>query len=305
MEGAAAVEAIRQAQRSLVSRAELSRHPQFSEISPDLGCLDEAALDDLARDSPDEALGLLAAMSSAMDRALRERARSLAGRLVLEVARTGRVGSPRVGRIATVPYRPGEGDLDLDASVDTLVTARAAGTVPDVEELVARTWKRPSTAICLLLDRSGSMTGGPLATNAVAAAAVAWRNPDDFSVVSFARRAIVVKPQDALRPVDDVVDAVLALRGVGTTDLAGALDAARRQLDRSSAGRKITVLLSDCRATESGDVVAAAAALDELVVIAPDGDDDDARRFADRAGARLATVSGPSSVPEAFADLLR
>ena len=204
-----------------------------------------------------------------------------------------------------MPFRPDGSDLDIDASVDALMMARATRTAVDVEELRQRGWVRPATAICMLLDRSGSMTGGPLATNAVAAAAVAWRNPDDFSVISFARQAIVVKPQGEHRPVADVVDAVLALRGFGTTDLAGALDAARRQLDRSPAGRRITVLLSDCRATEAGDPVAVAAGLDELVVIAPDGDDEDARRFAELTGARLATVRGPSSVPTAFAAVLQ
>ena len=288
----------------MMSRTELCRQPQFSEISPEAGCLDEDALTDLLHDDPDEALALLAAMTSAMDRPLRDLARSLAGRLVLEVARTGPATHRRIGRMATVPFRPGAGDVDIDASIDALVMARATHAAVDVDELRQRVWVRPGTAICLLIDRSGSMTGRPLATNAVAAAAVAWRNPDDFSVVSFARQPIVVKPQGIHRPVDEIVDAVLALRGFGTTDLAGALDTARRQLDRSHAGRKVTVLLSDCRATEPGDAIAGAAALDELVIIAPDADDDDAREFADRIDARLTTVTGPSDVPGAFTRVL-
>ncbi len=288
----------------MTSRAELSRQPRFSEVSPDAGCLDEAALADLMRDDPDEALGLLASMTTVMDRRLRELARSLAGRLLLDVARHGPAASRRIGQVATTKWQLNGGDLDIDASVDALVTAAASRSAVDVDELRQRNWVRPTTAICLLVDRSGSMTGRPLATNAVAAAAVAWRNPDDFSVISFARRSIVVKPQGVHRSVGDVVDAVLALRGHGTTDLAGALDAARRQLDRSHAGRKITVLLSDCRATESGDPAAAAAGLDELVIIAPDGDDDEARTLADRTGAHITTVTGPSDIPAALARLL-
>ena len=57
-----------------------------------------------------------------------------------------------------------------------------------------------------------------------------------------------------------VLDAVLALRGFGTTDVAGALTAAADQLSRSRAGRRITVLLSDCRATTPGDVTRARSA---------------------------------------------
>ena len=97
---------------------------------------------------------------------------------------------------------------------------------------------------------------------------------------------------------------VLSLRGFGTTDLAAALLGAQQQLARSRAGRKITILLSDCRATVEGDPVAAAAGLDELVVIAPAGDDEEARAFASRVGARVTTVTGPSGVADAIADVL-
>ena len=105
----------------------------------------------------------------------------------------------------------------------------------------------PGTAICLAVDRSGSMGGRPLATAAVAAAAVAWRSPEDYSVLSFGKEVIAAKSQDLAKSNEAVVDAVLALRGFGTTDVAGALTAAAEQLGRSRAGRKITVLLSDCR----------------------------------------------------------
>jgi hypothetical protein len=60
------------------------------------------------------------------------------------------------------------------------------------------------------------------------------------------------------------------------------------------------VLLSDCRATEPGDVVGAAAALDELVIVAPDGDSEEAEALAAHVGARLVTVTGPASVADAL-----
>jgi uncharacterized protein with von Willebrand factor type A (vWA) domain len=167
-----------------------------------------------------------------------------------------------------------------------------------------RGWSTPATAICLLVDRSGSMEGRPLATSAVAAAAVSWRAPSDYSVLSFGKDVIAAKSQDRTRPVEQVVDAVLALRGFGTTDLAGALRSAREQLARSPAGRRITVLLSDCRATEPGDVVGAAAALDELVIVAPDGDSGEAEELAATVGARLVTVAGPASVADALSRAL-
>jgi Mg-chelatase subunit ChlD len=115
---------------------------------------------------------------------------------------------------------------------------------------------------------------------------------------------VVAKSQDVPKASDRVVNDVLALRGFGTTDLAGALLGAADQLRRSRAGRKVTILLSDCRATVDGDPLAAAGGLDELVVIAPEGDSDEAEAFARRTGARLTTAAGPSSVADAIGRVL-
>ena len=147
------------------------------------------------------------------------------------------------------------------------------------------------------------MSGRPLATAAVAASAVAFRAPSDHSVLAFASDVIVVKSQDVARPAEDVVTDLLLLRGHGTTDLALALRAAHAQLERSRSARRIAVLLSDCRATVEGDVVAAAARFDELWVMAPEGDSEEAERLASAVGARIVTVSGPSAVADAFARL--
>jgi Mg-chelatase subunit ChlD len=115
---------------------------------------------------------------------------------------------------------------------------------------------------------------------------------------------VVAKSQDVPKSSDQVVNDVLTLRGFGTTDVAGALQAAHQQLSRSRAGRRITVLLSDCRSTVAGDVAAAARSLDELVILAPEGDDDEARKLATSVGARLATIAGPSDIPSALAQVL-
>ena len=163
-----------------------------------------------------------------------------------------------------------------------------------------RTWARPSTAWCLLVDRSGSMEGRPLATSALAAAAVAVRAEDEFAVLSFGKDVVAPKAMWERRSPDDVVDRVLSLRGHGTTDVAGALQAAAEQLRSASAARRVVVLLSDRRATEPGDVVGAAMALDELVILAPEHDSVEACELAEQVGARWTTVAGPSSVPAAF-----
>ena len=292
------------AQRRTTSRRELARHQRFEQISPEVGELDEEAFDEAMAEDPDETLALLADLTSATDPALRALARRLAGRLMLDISRRGTARPKGIGRLERQKYRPDRGDLDLEASLDAVSESRASGLPPDPDALFVRGWVKPKTALCLVVDRSGSMGGKPLATSAVAAAAVAWRAPDDYSVLAFGNDVVVAKGQDALKPSERVVNDVLALRGFGTTDLAGALLAASVQLSRTSAGRKVTVLLSDCRATVDGDPVAAASGLDELVVIAPAADDEEARQFAARTGARLVTIDGPSDIPDALSAAL-
>ena len=200
-------------------------------------------------EDPDDTLALLADLTGATDPKLRELARRLAGRLFLDLSRRGPAAPRGVGQLRTQRYRPDGGDIDVDASLDALVTARAERSAVDPDDLRVRAWSTPGTAICLLVDRSGSMTGRPLATAAVSAAAVAWRSPADYSraLVRQGRHRRQVAGRSQVERAGH--RSVLALRGFGTTDVAGALIAAADQLSRSRAGRKITVLLSDCRAT--------------------------------------------------------
>jgi len=295
---------VAEASKRTLSRRELSRHPQFEQVSPEVGELDEAAVEEGMDDDPDAMLALLADLTGATDQRLRDLAKRLAGRLFLDVSRRGPIRPRGIGRMATVPYRPDAGDIDLDASLPAIMESRASGEVVDVEGLRVRSWTQPGTALALLVDRSGSMGGKPLATSAMAAAAVAWRNPSDYSVIAFGKDVVVAKSQESAKGGEAVVNDVLALRGFGTTDLAGALRAAGEQLARSRAGRRIAVVLSDCRATVEGDVEAAARGLDEVVILAPAGDDVEARALAMSVGARLAIVDGPSDVPTALQTVL-
>lgn len=291
------------ASKRTTSRRELARHDRFEQISPEVGEVDPDAVDDAMGDDPDATLALLAEMTSATDRRLAELARRLAGRLAVDLVRVGGAAPRRaVGRLATRRWRDAGGDVDLDASLESIVEARAAQAAVDPHDLRVRTWVRPTLAIALCVDRSGSMGGAPLAASALAAAAVTLRAPDDASVLAFGSDVVVVRSQDAPRPVDLVVRDVLALRGHGTTDVAGALRTAAEQLRRSTATRKVVVLMSDCRATVPGNVEAARD-LDELLILAPSGDDDEARRLADAVGARLVTLDpdSPSTVPERLA----
>jgi Mg-chelatase subunit ChlD len=303
-EGEAAAAEVAEASRRTTSRRELSRRQHFAEISPELGTLDEDAFDELLDDDPDEALGLLADMVGATDERLRALAQRLAGRIMVDLARRGLAAHRSVGRLARRPLLSGVGDLDLDASLDAVVTARRSGRPVDPAELVVSTWERPDTAVCLLVDRSGSMHGARLASAALAAATVTLRAPTASSVVAFAQDAVVVGTHGEPRDPERIVSDLLRLRGVGVTDVGLALRVAAAQLARSTAGRRLTILLSDCRTTAGGDPTGDARALDELAIIAPEGDSEDAEALAAAVGARCSTVGGPVTVVDALARAL-
>ena len=300
-EGEDARRAIDDLRRRTTARRDLAASPGFADVSPQVGELDEAAFDDLLGASPDEALSLLAKLTGAADAELRLLARRLAGRILLRLARAGRSETRGIGRLIGAPLDAGR-DLDVDASIETL--AASAGRRMSASELRATRWARPSAALSLVIDRSGSMSGDRLASAALAAAAVALRSEEDFSVLAFSSDVLVVKAQETPREIAELVDDVLALRGHGSTDVELALREARTQVARSRSSRSVVVLLSDCRFTAGGDPVDVARSIERLIVVAPDDDADDARTFAAAAGAELVLIAGPASIPSALSSAL-
>lgn len=245
-------------------------------------------------------------MARATDVSLRRRVRALAPRLVLERARTGMRGGAGTARLREVRADRG-GDLDVDASLEAVVHARAHRRTPDLADLRALGWERPRASVCLLLDRSGSMEGQQLATAALAAAACALHAAhagSELAVVAFDSRAEVLHPMGRTPVPDHVVDRVIGLRGHGVTSLDAALRAAADQHAGTSAPRRVTLLLSDCRVTDDTDPTTAARALDDLRVLAPATDDEEARAFARGAGARVATLDSLRDLPRTLEALL-
>jgi Mg-chelatase subunit ChlD len=242
-------------------------------------------------------------MTHATDEGLRTAVRRLAPRLILDQTRRGLPQNRGVARLRPVPARRG-GDLDLDRSMDAIVGARAEARPPSLDEMTATGWARPGLALCLVLDHSGSMNGARLTTAAVTGAACLTLAPEEYAVLAFAAQTRALKPLSAGAAPAATVESILALRGHGTTGLAGALRAARDQLAGARARRRVVLLLSDCRVTDEQDPVPAARALDELIILAPAEDDDEARRLARASGARIAAVKSVLDVPAALNRLL-
>ncbi|MFZ8820892.1 MAG: VWA domain-containing protein [Ilumatobacteraceae bacterium] len=275
----------------------------FDELSPEVGELDEHVMDRLLADSPDEAVSLLVTLGDAVDPELRAKARRVAERIVIDIARRGRAAQGKVGRLRSLPLRDG-GDLDVDAAVESL--AESGGSLVDADMLRVIDWERPDTAVCLVIDRSGSMKGEALASAALAAAAVALRAPAFHAVIAFSGTAEVVRSMvtSAHASADGVVDAVLSLKGHGTTNVSDGLRAAITEHEAARCGRHLTVLLSDCRDRAIDEAVAFAQSLEELVIVSPADDIADAQQFADVTGAALVGVEGPHDVARALDEVL-
>ncbi len=304
LRGAEAQQALADQQRRTTSRRDLQRLEQFERVSPELGELDESAFGELMTEDPDEALELLAKMAQATDRDLAKLAKRLAGRLLIDVCRQGQAPRAGIGKLTRTRSAQPTGDIDIDASIDAIVEAAGQGRPPAIDELTTLDWRRPTTALCLLIDRSGSMSGERLASAALAAAMCSLRAPTDFAVVAFGDRSYEIKSMSETKSIELILKDVLSLKGHGTTDVRLALQSASTQLAESKAKRKITLLLSDAEVTAGGDPVPIAASLDELLVLAPDDELQHAKRLIDQAGGRLSPVAGPHSVVAALAQLL-
>jgi MoxR-like ATPase/Mg-chelatase subunit ChlD len=269
-------------------RVELaSRHEAFERVSPKAGELDEAAFDAAMAADPDAAAALLADLARATDRELRAAARRLAGRVFIQLGRTGPTKSRGTRRLG--PGRSGEGDLDLDRTLD-----RWSGRWPPTsEELITRSWTAHRKAVCLLVDSSGSMSGLAVALAAVAAAGVVLAGSGggarrlEPSVLAFGEDVSVLSPQGVHRPAEELVSDLVSLRGHGLTDLAAALREASGQLARAAADERIVVLLSDCLHTAGAEPATALAGIDRLHVLCPLPTEE-----ATRAASALATRGG-------------
>ena len=307
LEGQEARDAVREAGRRTTSRTELARrHPELLQVSPEVGRLDEAALEELMGRNPDAALALLCDLAVATDARLRARARQVAARVFVRMARQGGPARRGLRRLTTARGGP-DGDLDLDRTLD-----RTGGLRPRrPEDVAVRRWAAADRAVCLMVDRSGSMQGEAVAMAALAAAAVVVAGGErcDCSVVAFSDRPIVLQSQGRRRPPDELVGELLTLRGLGTTDLERAFAAAASQLERAASPDRVAVLMSDCLATAGADPLAAASlrGVDRLHVLgtSPDADSLAAgRALARRGGGRHVVVLHPHEVARAVSSLL-
>ena len=302
LQGSQVARALGQERRHQWSRAELSQFDGFAHYSNEPGRFDAEAFGRAMGSSSERLFEMLPRLANAADAPLQRQARRIAARIILREAQ-GRPGSAYgAGRQVLAVAQP-DGELDVDASIEPMLRARVGHAVGE-RELLSRVWRRPSAAVCLIVDTSGSMGGSRLASAALAAAAIALRAGADYSVVAASDRALILKGQGSARPIERVVDDLLSLRSYGWTDLTLGLRAARLQLARSAQSRRIAVLLSDGRWNRGGDPLPAARALDVLHVVATAGRSETCRELAVAGRGRVVDVDRVDDIVPALRALL-
>jgi Mg-chelatase subunit ChlD len=171
------------------------------------------------------------------------RAREIAARLAVSRPRTDRTARRGAGDVASVPYRGGSDDIDLDRTLEQLTEH----PVPDDEDIIVRERVTTTRSVVLLVDLSGSMRGERARTAAAAVGALAAELArDNLAVIAFWSDAALLSRLGQHVPPERLVESMLRVPARGLTNIAFPLQAARRELARVPARDARVLLLSDC-----------------------------------------------------------
>jgi Mg-chelatase subunit ChlD len=166
--------------------------------------------------------------------------------------------------VASVLYRGGSDDIDLDRTVEQL----AEHPVPKEEDIIVRERVRTRRSVVLLVDVSGSMRGERVRTAAATVGALAAELArDDLAVVAFWSDAAVLSRLGQHVAPQALVETMLRIPARGLTNLAFPLQVARRELSRVPARDARVLLLSDCVHNAGPDPRPFAAKLPRLEIL--------------------------------------
>lgn len=230
------------------------------------------------------------------------RAREIAARLAVPRPRRDMTARRGTGELASVPYRGGSDDIDLDRTVEQL----AEHPVPEEEDIIVRERVRTRRSVVLLVDVSGSMRGERARTAAATVGALAAELArDDLAVIAFWSDAAVLARLGQHVAPQALVESMLRIPARGLTNVGFPLQVARRELARVPARDARVLLLSDCVHNAGPDPRPFAARLPRLEVLldaAGEQDPDLARDLARLGRGRLRRARTYRDVAPALSD---
>lgn len=198
------------------------------------------------------------------DPAVRDLAQAIAARLAVPRPRIRSDARRGSGDVATLPYRGGSDEIDLDATIEML----AEKPVPDDEDILVRERVRARRSVVLAVDVSGSMRGERVRTAAATVGALASElERDTLAVIAFwSDAAVLLDLGRTIRPFD-LLDRMLRIPARGLTNVAFPLELAARRLERVPERDARVILLSDCVHNAGPDPRPLAARLPRLDVL--------------------------------------
>ncbi|HUN33838.1 MAG TPA: VWA domain-containing protein [Trebonia sp.] len=192
------------------------------------------------------------------------RAHEIAARLAMPRPRRDLLARRGAGTLATLPYRGGADDIDLDRTLERL----AGKPAPEPADILVRERVRTRRSVVLLVDVSGSMRGERVRTAAATVGALASElSGDDLAVVAFWSDAAVLAHLGQHVPARRIVESMMRIPARGLTNLAFPLQVARREIARVPARDTRALLLSDCVHNAGPDPRPLAARLPRLEVM--------------------------------------
>ncbi len=228
------------------------------------------------------------------------RARQIAARLAVPRPRRDTSARRGVGELASVRYKGGSDDIDLDRTVEQLVEH----PVPEEDDIIVRERVRTRRSVVLLADVSGSMRGERIRTAAATVGALgAELDRDDLAVVAFWSDAAVLSHLGQHVPAQRLLDEMLRIPARGLTNIAFPLQVAATELARVPARDARVVLLSDCVHNAGPDPRPLAARLPRLdVLLDTSGEQDEelARELARLGRGRLRLIRAYTDVAPAL-----
>jgi Mg-chelatase subunit ChlD len=228
------------------------------------------------------------------------RARQIAARLAVPRPRRDTTARRGVGELASVRYRGGSDDIDLDRTVEQLVEH----PVPEEDDIIVRERVRTRRSVVLLVDVSGSMRGERIRTAAATVGALAAElDRDDLAVVAFWSDAAILSHLGQHVPAQRLLEEILHIPAKGLTNIAFPLDVAATELARVPARDARVVLLSDCVHNAGPDprpLAARLPRLDVLLDVSGEQDEELARDLARLGHGRLRRIRAYTDVAPAL-----
>ncbi|MCF2141798.1 MAG: VWA domain-containing protein [Candidatus Lokiarchaeota archaeon] len=177
-----------------------------------------------------------------------------AKRIMIDLAKAraaSLIGSSEAGPLpegTTRPYVLGDelDSIDLDETVENILDTGKSLADITTDDFIVRQEVSGRRCVVFLVDISGSMSGAPLASAALATAMLLFAfSRDELAVALFESNTHVICKIGQSIDLDEVVDEILDLTARGGTQMSRALEWAEKQFELSRSQDRVFIMVTD------------------------------------------------------------